>query len=139
MTTWFGKDCAWITAQHEHDDEDKKCTPILVFCNHLGNTDTCEGNCCEAKCPLKLKMDAFTRVASGDMTLADVLAGVPVPAVQNAEPPAYAVDLCLRTYNYMVFGKRFDDVRCSEIKSRLAAVFGQDVVDAMLVQIGVTA
>lgn len=127
MTDWFGKGCVWLAAQHEADDEDKKCTPVLVFCNHEGNTDTTEGNCCPAKCPLGLKQ----------ASLADALAGLPAAPAPVAVP-AHIVDLCTRTYNHMIFSGRFDDVRCSEIKSRLAAVFGQEAVDEMLRKLGVT-
>lgn len=127
MTDWFGKGCPWLAAQHEAADEDKKCTPVLVFCNHEGNVDPSEGNCCEAKCPLGLKQ----------VSLADALAGLPAPPAPVAVPE-HVVDLCRHSFNHMVFSGRFDDVRCSEIKSRLATVFGQDAVDAMLVRIGVT-
>ena len=58
MTGWFGKGCQYLSAQWEENEitggrDYKEYEPVLVFCNHPGNIDNCEGNCNPTSCPIK--------------------------------------------------------------------------------------
>ncbi|MEW5952657.1 MAG: DUF4326 domain-containing protein [Bacillota bacterium] len=58
--SWFGKGCAFQACQFEgwdteHEREEDRSSPVLVFCNHGGNPNDTEGNCCEKLCPLTIK------------------------------------------------------------------------------------
>lgn len=57
---WFGAGCKYLSCLWENPEDPTRTTsqqqnyePVLIFCNHVGNTSKHEGNCVEDLCPLK--------------------------------------------------------------------------------------